>query len=174
MSTALIYSVTHLGNLLRSPISIGSKIKSYRPDGNRMPHTVNLKLHNNYAIHCRFGLAPADICITWLNLLISWFGFLRARLWGTSSGSKHKYSDIKWSCKKNLPFWNFTIVIIISIKCLKNECLQPMFYSFKTTCQSFVWNRIMISCLGLYSTIVLWIKLTELEKMIFWSKNINF
>ena len=36
LSTALLYRVAHLGNLLRSPISIGSKIKSYRPDGNRM------------------------------------------------------------------------------------------------------------------------------------------
>ena len=33
VSTAFL---AHLGNLLRSPISIGSKIKSYRPDGNRM------------------------------------------------------------------------------------------------------------------------------------------
>ena len=40
VSTALLYRVAHLGNLLRSPISILSKIKSYRPDGNRMVHTV--------------------------------------------------------------------------------------------------------------------------------------
>ena len=38
VSTDLLYKVSHLGNLLRSPISIESKIKSYRPDGNRMIH----------------------------------------------------------------------------------------------------------------------------------------
>ena len=32
VSTALLYRVAHLGNLLRSPIAIGSKIKSYRPE----------------------------------------------------------------------------------------------------------------------------------------------
>ena len=32
LSTALLYRVAHLGNLLRSPIAIGSKIKSYRPE----------------------------------------------------------------------------------------------------------------------------------------------
>ena len=40
MSTALLYRVAHLGNVLRSPISIGSKIESYRPDENRMSRPV--------------------------------------------------------------------------------------------------------------------------------------
>ena len=36
MSAALLYRIAHLNDLLRTPISIGSKIKTYRPDGNRM------------------------------------------------------------------------------------------------------------------------------------------
>ena len=46
-STALLYSVAHLGNLLRSPISIGSKIKFYRPDGNRMVLIGGMKLSDD-------------------------------------------------------------------------------------------------------------------------------
>ena len=41
VSTALLYRVVHLGNLLRSPISIGSKIKTYRPNGNRMVRSLS-------------------------------------------------------------------------------------------------------------------------------------
>ena len=42
VSTALLYRVAHLGNVLRSPISIGSKIESYRPDGKRMGQIYTL------------------------------------------------------------------------------------------------------------------------------------
>ena len=41
VSTALLYRVAHLCNLLRSPISIGSEIKSYRPKVNRMGGMVS-------------------------------------------------------------------------------------------------------------------------------------
>ena len=38
-SAAQVYRVAHLGNLLRTPISIGYKIKTCKPDGNRMLQT---------------------------------------------------------------------------------------------------------------------------------------
>ena len=41
VSAALLYRIAHLNNLMRTPISIGSKIKTYRPDGNRMVYTVS-------------------------------------------------------------------------------------------------------------------------------------
>ena len=40
VSTALLHRVAQLGNLLRSPISQGSQIKSYGPDGNSMGQPI--------------------------------------------------------------------------------------------------------------------------------------
>ena len=59
VGASLPYKVAHFGNLLRTPNSIRSKIKTYRHDGNEMPRiTTNYKfwqlgstLNDNLFLH---------------------------------------------------------------------------------------------------------------------------